>query len=66
MFALQLDEEKRSVVKEGSVNIEKLQKAGKGQGINNLIRGFGLDKDEYNYHLQQIKLYHNGDCESNH
>ena len=47
MFALQLDEEKRSVVKEGSVNIEKLQKAGKGQGINNLIRGFGLDNEAF-------------------
>jgi hypothetical protein len=31
--------------------IELSQKLGKGKGINHLIRGYGLDKDEYDYHL---------------
>ena len=36
---------------------ESSQKIGKGQGINHLIRGYGLDKDEYDYHLVQNTIY---------
>ena len=53
MFALRLDEEKAGVNNE-VLSAKKQQKIGKGTGINHLIRGYGLDKGEYDYHLVEI------------
>eukprot|EP00347_Sterkiella_histriomuscorum_P018710 403344471 len=66
MFALNFDEEK--LAKDPPVNLIQpipYQKQGKGQGLNNLIRGFGLDKGEYNYHLVQVTQHSNGSVETN-
>jgi len=64
MFALKLDEEKVQVPKNPQVQVP-FQKMGKGAGLNHLIRGFGLDKDEYDYHLIQVIQSPNGEIESN-